>query len=163
RHARAGRPRRYAARHAARARRRRGARRRAALASRRARRFARARWRARGRHDADPTEIPRMNEAVLSEIQKSAVLARLRSIPIYATLAFEILDAREGSVSMKVPRDKRYDGIFESFHGGILMTAADSAAAFAVLTVAGADAKITTTDMSIRFLAKCLTDVCVEA
>jgi uncharacterized protein (TIGR00369 family) len=92
-----------------------------------------------------------------------AILDRLRSIPIYATLGMEVLGASPGSVSMRVPRDKRYDGIFESFHGGILMTAADSAAAFAVLTVAGADAKITTTDMSIRFLAKCLTDVRVEA
>ncbi|TAJ17941.1 MAG: PaaI family thioesterase [Planctomycetota bacterium] len=104
-----------------------------------------------------------MSDAVLTEAQKSAVFARLRSIPIYATLKFDVLGAEPGKVSMRVPRDPRYDGIFESFHGGILMTAADSAAAFAVLTVAGADAKITTTDMSIRFLAKCLTDVRVEA
>lgn len=104
-----------------------------------------------------------MSRAALDDAQKAAVLARLRAVPIYATLGFEVIGSSAGAVSMRVPRDKRYDGIFESFHGGILMTAADSAAAFAVLTVAGADAKITTTDMSIRFLAKCLTDVRVEA
>lgn len=104
-----------------------------------------------------------MSGAALDDAQKAAVLARLRAVPIYATLRFEVIGSSAGAVSMRVPRDPRYDGIFESFHGGILMTAADSAAAFAVLTVAGADAKITTTDMSIRFLAKCLTDVRVEA
>ena len=56
-------------------------------------------------------------------------------------------------------REKKYDGIFESFHGGLLMTVADSISALAVLTMTGADAKITTTDMNIRFLAPCLSDV----
>jgi uncharacterized protein (TIGR00369 family) len=39
------------------------------------------------------------------------------------------------------------------------MTVADSIAVFAVLTLAGAEAAITTTDMNIRFLAACRTDV----
>jgi uncharacterized protein (TIGR00369 family) len=43
------------------------------------------------------------------------------------------------------------------------MTIADSVAAFAILTKVGAQAKITTTDMNIRFLAPCLTDVYAEA
>ena len=64
---------------------------------------------------------------------------------------------------MRVPRRTRFDGIYESFHGGIMMTAADSAAAFAVLTRAGAEARIATTDMGIRFHAKCVTDIRVEA
>jgi len=92
-----------------------------------------------------------------------AVMARLRAIPITETLEFEFLSMGEGSCSIRVPRQRKYDGIYESFHGGILMTAADSAAAFAVLTLAGADARIATTDMAIRFHAKCLTDIRVEA
>jgi uncharacterized protein (TIGR00369 family) len=53
--------------------------------------------------------------------------------------------------------------IFKSFHGGLLMTLADTAACIAVLTRTGADALITTTDMSIRFLAACLSDATAEA
>jgi uncharacterized protein (TIGR00369 family) len=52
-----------------------------------------------------------------------------------------------------VARNPEFDGIFDSFHGGILMTAADSAAAVVSLTVWGAESRITTTDMNIRFLA----------
>ena len=43
------------------------------------------------------------------------------------------------------------------------MTVADSAAAFALMTLAGPEAKMTTTDMNIRFLAPCLTDLIVRA
>ena len=94
---------------------------------------------------------------------RTAVLERLRRIPISSTLEFEVLSIGDGVCSLRVPRRTKYDGIHESFHGGILMTAADSAAAFAILTLAGADAKIATTDMGIRFHAKCLTDIRVEA
>jgi uncharacterized protein (TIGR00369 family) len=92
-----------------------------------------------------------------------AVMSRLRAIPITSTLEFEFLSMGEGRCTIRVPRQRKYDGIYESFHGGILMTAADSAAAFAVLTLTGADAQIATTDMAIRFHAKCLTDIRVEA
>ena len=43
------------------------------------------------------------------------------------------------------------------------MTAADSAACFAILTQTRADQLLTTTDMNIRFLAPCLTDLRVRA
>jgi uncharacterized protein (TIGR00369 family) len=43
------------------------------------------------------------------------------------------------------------------------MSLADCAACVAVLTLAGAEAAITTTDMNIRFLATCLTDVTADA
>src|SRR5256885_9949899 len=43
------------------------------------------------------------------------------------------------------------------------MTLADTAACMAVLTLAGADAAVTTTDMNIRFLAPCLSDATAEA
>ncbi len=69
----------------------------------------------------------------------------------------------KGICEALVKRDKKYDGIYESFHGGLLMTVADSISAFAVLTLAGADAAITTTDMNIRFLAPCRSDVRAEA
>ena len=56
-----------------------------------------------------------------------------------------------------------YDGVFESFHGGLLMTLADSTACFAIFTKTGPDVRLTTTDMSIRFLAPCLSDAFARA
>jgi uncharacterized protein (TIGR00369 family) len=47
--------------------------------------------------------------------------------------------------------------------GGLLMTIADSIACFAVMTLTGPDEPMTTTDMNIRFLAACRTDVTADA
>lgn len=87
------------------------------------------------------------------------VLQRIKKIPIVDTLGFEFIELNNGTCKAKVKHEKKYDGIFESFHGGLLMTVADSVSAFAILTLAGANAVITTTDMNIRFLAACRTDV----
>ena len=43
------------------------------------------------------------------------------------------------------------------------MTVADSTACFAIFTKTGPDIRLTTTDMNIRFLAPCLTDVTAKA
>jgi uncharacterized protein (TIGR00369 family) len=94
-----------------------------------------------------------------NKIIKDDVLQRIKKIPIVNTLGFEFVEMDNGNCEAIVKHDKKYDGIYESFHGGLLMTVADSISAFAVLTLAGADAAITTTDMNIRFLAPCKSDV----
>jgi uncharacterized protein (TIGR00369 family) len=91
------------------------------------------------------------------------VLSRIKKIPIVDTLGFEFFELNNGVCRAKVKYDKKYDGIFESFHGGLMMTVADSVAAFAILTLAGSDAAITTTDMNIRFLSACRSDVTANA
>ncbi len=91
------------------------------------------------------------------------ILERVARIPITSTLGMRFEDFGDGTCRMVVPYDRAYDGVFESFHGGILMTAADSAACFAIYTRTGPDEAMTTTDMNIRFLAPCLTDLTVEA
>jgi uncharacterized protein (TIGR00369 family) len=92
-----------------------------------------------------------------------ALIARVRHIPIVETLGIRILHFEPGFCRAVVPHDRRYDGIFESYHGGLLMTVADSVACFAIMTQTGPDEPLTTTDMNIRFLAACLTDVTAEA
>lgn len=87
------------------------------------------------------------------------VLERIKKIPIVDTLGFTFVEINDGICEAVVKHEKKYDGIFESFHGGLLMTVADSISAFALLTLTGAEAAITTTDMNIRFLAACRTDV----
>jgi uncharacterized protein (TIGR00369 family) len=100
-----------------------------------------------------------MNELIINE----DVLKRIQKIPIVKTLGFDFLELNNGICRAKVKYDKKYDGIYESFHGGLLMTVADSISAFAVLTLAGANSDITTTDMNIRFLAACRSDVTAAA
>src|SRR5688572_12107653 len=89
----------------------------------------------------------------LDDAERKRILDRIRAIPITNGLKFSIDDMTAGACSLSMDRDKGFDGIFDTIHGGLLMTLADSAAAFAILTVKGADAKMATTEMSIRFLA----------
>lgn len=88
---------------------------------------------------------------------------RLSTIPIFSTLRLRLGAMRDGAATLTAPYDSSYEGVFKSFHGGLLMTLADTAACVAVLTLAGADAEITTTDMNIRFLAPCRSDCTAEA
>ena len=90
---------------------------------------------------------------------KQAILDRIKKIPIVDTLQIHIEEFDEGFCKAQVPYEKRYNGIFESFHGGLLMTIADSIACFAIMTQTGPDEPLTTTDMNIRFLSPCFTDV----
>jgi uncharacterized protein (TIGR00369 family) len=99
----------------------------------------------------------------LREDEKSAILARGRAVPIAATLGLEFVRLERGLCSIRMVRDRRFDGIYESLHGGLLMTLADSAGAFAVLTLIPVDESITTTEMNIRFLAPVRGAVTAEA
>jgi uncharacterized protein (TIGR00369 family) len=88
---------------------------------------------------------------------------RLCQIPIFRKFRFEASDLKDGTARLTAPYDPTYNGVFDSFHGGLLMTLADTAACAAVLTATPADAVITTTDMNIRFLAPCRSDATAEA
>lgn len=94
---------------------------------------------------------------------RQAIMARISQIPIFATLAMDDVTFAPGQCRVRIPRQVKWDGIFASLHGGILMTLADSTAAFAILTLSGPEAVITTTDMNIRFLAPCLTGATASA
>ena len=100
---------------------------------------------------------------MLSSDMKDAILRRIMRIPIVETLQMKIILLSEGHCEAMAPRKLGYDGVFESFHGGLLMTLADSTACFAIFTKTGPDVHLTTTDMSIRFLAPCLSDAFAKA
>jgi len=97
-----------------------------------------------------------------SELQEK-ILKKTKEIPIVDTLDMKFLHFSDGYCKILVPRKLCYDGVYESFHGGLLMTIADSAACFAIFTRTGPDVRLTTTDMNIRFLAPCLSDVTAKA
>ena len=93
----------------------------------------------------------------------NAIMDRVNPIPIVKTLELKIIEMDDGVCIAQVPRKRRYDGVYQSFHGGLLMTIADSVACFAIFTKTGPEIELTTTDMNIRFLAPCLTDVTAQA
>jgi len=94
---------------------------------------------------------------------RDVLLQRIRRIPIVDTLRIRIDEFGDGVCRATVPYERRFDGVYESFHGGLLMTVADSIACFAIMTRTGPDQAMTTTDMNIRFLAPCRTDVTAVA
>ena len=89
----------------------------------------------------------------LAAAERRKLLDRIHAIPITNGLKFSIEEMTRGACALSMDRDRAFDGIFETIHGGLLMTLADSAAAFAILTVKGSDTKMATTEMSSRFLA----------
>ncbi|WP_462137825.1 PaaI family thioesterase [Candidatus Mycalebacterium sp.] len=96
-----------------------------------------------------------------NEIEKTR--ERMERVPVINLLGAKIVRLENGLCELTAPKKENYDGIFETFHGGLLTTVADTAAAAAVLTVAGNNAAITTTDISIRFLNPCSSGVTAVA
>jgi uncharacterized protein (TIGR00369 family) len=103
------------------------------------------------------------HETVLRCEHGREILDRIKRIPIVDALRIRIDELGAGRCTATVPHDTRYDGIFESFHGGILMTIADSIACFAILTLCKPGQILTTTDMSICFLGPCFSVVTADA
>ncbi|MFH1059714.1 MAG: PaaI family thioesterase [Pseudomonadota bacterium] len=100
---------------------------------------------------------------MLPPAQLDPILARITAIPIFNTLGMRVGLVEPGAFEVSIPRRQIYDGIFASLHGGILMTLADSTAAFAILTLTDPAEILTTVDMNIRFLAPCFSDATARA
>jgi len=95
----------------------------------------------------------------LSDEQVEAMMKRIFDVPMMHTLGLEVLRLDEGECEVKVKRKPEWDGIYETFHGGMLGVIADSITCFAMLTSIGANENVATTDFNIRFLRPCNTDV----
>lgn len=87
------------------------------------------------------------------------ILERVQRIPIFGRIGLRVVELSPGLCIAEAKHDKAFDGIFESFHGGMLTTVADTIACFAIMTQTGPDVKLATTDLNVRFLAPCFTDV----
>lgn len=97
----------------------------------------------------DPFEhLPPMTPEEVERVRQRAL-----AVPISTALGLQILGLGRGVCRMMMTRDPRFDGIFRSMHGGFLATLANSAAAFALLTVIDPEEPITTTELNIRYLA----------
>jgi len=99
----------------------------------------------------------------LTQELEIAVRKRFDQIKITRTLEMSLARLGVGEAALAMPNRDNLHGIFDSLHGGLLMTLADTAACVAILTRIAPGEVITTTDMNIRFLAPCLTDVTADA
>ena len=96
-------------------------------------------------------------------VEHQSALDKIKSIPIVSALGIEIDELTEDFCRIRVPHDRKFDGVFDTYHGGMLMTAADTMACFLIIRKFGPDVRIATTDMNIRFLAPCIGEVTAEA
>jgi uncharacterized protein (TIGR00369 family) len=101
-------------------------------------------------------------QAISAELEE-AIMARIRPIPAYTALKVKIEHFEEGRCVAIVPIQPEYNGIFGSYHGGLLATAADTITCFALMTQIDPTEEVATTDLNIRYLAPCMTDVRVDA
>ena len=95
------------------------------------------------------------NEPPLDDATRRAIEARFEQIPLARTLGVRLARLERGECDLALDDRRDLDGIFASLHGGILTTLADSAIAFAALTLIGPDSPIATVELNIRFLAPC--------
>jgi uncharacterized protein (TIGR00369 family) len=97
------------------------------------------------------------------EDRRKAILERVRVIPCIEHFGLEALEFDEGFCRIRARHDRRADGVFPFFHGGMLAAVADCAAWFAIVTVTGPDEPMVTSDLHVRYLAPCDGDVIAEA
>ena len=97
------------------------------------------------------------------EVDLEALRAFIHNIPVFRTFHYELVELKPGEVAIRAPYTPNHDGIFHSFHGGLLMTLADTTACAALLSRAGSEQVMTTTDMNIRFLAPCNSEATARA
>jgi uncharacterized protein (TIGR00369 family) len=100
---------------------------------------------------------------VLDPQRLQAILAKARSAPCISTLGLRLIEADEGRCKLAAPHNPQFDGLLPGFHGGALAYLADCAAWFAIATRTGPDEPLITTDLQIRFLNPCQTDVTISA
>ncbi len=91
----------------------------------------------------------------LAPEERRRIQARFDAVPLARTLGVRLARLERGECDLELADRRDLDGIFECLHGGILATLADSAVAFAMLTVTGAESRLTTIEFNIRFLAPC--------
>ncbi len=94
---------------------------------------------------------------------EAAIRAKIRHAPCIDSLGIQLLEFAAGTCRISARRDPAFDGVQPGFHGGLLATVADCAAWFAIVTQTGPDEPLVTTDLHVRYLNPCLSDVIAAA
>ena len=107
--------------------------------------------------------VPGASRTPLSEDERRRIEARFATIPLSRALGVRMTRLERGGCDLELADRRDLDGIFGSLHGGILATLADSAVAFAMLTLLDPDAALATIEFNIRFLAPCRETVVAQS
>lgn len=100
---------------------------------------------------------------MVPEERITAIRSKAAGIPCVAALGLELVEFDLGSCRLTAVHDHRFDGTLPGFHGGMLANVADCVAWFAIVTHTGPDETLVTTDLHIRYLNACLSDVTATA
>ncbi len=99
----------------------------------------------------------------MSDEQTLRIQRRAAQAPCIASLGIRLLHSQPGQCRISARHDPAFDGVLPGFHGGMLANVADCAAWYAIVTQIDPDETLLTTDLHVRYLNPCLTDVIATA
>lgn len=98
---------------------------------------------------------------MLAPDRRQAIIDKIPEAPCIRALHIDVRELDEGRVRLHAAHDKNFNGLLDGFHGGMMAAVADCAAWFAIATLTGPEELMVTTDMNIRYLNPCQTDLLV--
>lgn len=89
----------------------------------------------------------------IKETYERALRRAVESTPYYQFLQISLVQIDAGFARFRMPFRKELTQIYGVVHGGAIATLADTAAAFAMMTIIQRGEKVTTVEFKINFLA----------
>lgn len=100
---------------------------------------------------------------MLDDARKDEILAATRIAPCFESFGIDSIELEEGFARVRARHRNKYDGLPGGFHGGMMAAVADCIAWLAIATHTGPAEPMLTTDLSLRYLAPCTTDLTATA
>lgn len=89
----------------------------------------------------------------LKETHEKTLRQAFESGPFYQLLKMRLEELDSGFARLRMPVRQELMQIFNVVHGGAIVSLADTAVAFALLTLVGPEEKVTTVEMKMNYLA----------
>ena len=93
-----------------------------------------------------------MKDAELSDEQRARLEEALARVPYARLLGLELVAAGPGAATFRLETREELTRMEGIMHGGAVVSLADTAAAFAVLTLLGPGQRTVTVDLTVHFL-----------
>ncbi len=100
---------------------------------------------------------------MLDPARRDEILAFIDPVPCFRTLRFELLELDDGLARIRAPRIAGLDGAGPGYHGGLIAMVADCVAWLAIVTRTGPREPLVTSDLSLRYLRPCESDLTATA
>lgn len=99
---------------------------------------------------------------MLTSEMSDVLRAAASRAPCTESLGLALQSAEPGRCVIHAKHNSRFDGLLPGFHGGMMAAVADCVAWYAIATRIGPHEQLVTTDLSLRYLNPCLTDIRAE-